>query len=252
MCLAVFVGCSRKTSEPPPPPVSAAPSTSTMHGELAGIRYLERMTGGAQPDERVPMIIALHPMGGDPSALLEILRGYTGRARIILPFGHPRGGMYEWYYFVPGGPEGADVTREADRLAVFIEAVIDERPTVGKPIVTGFSQGGIMTFGLAVTHPESMSAAFPISGRLPASLYPSVALSSKPAPTKLPAIVAFHGADDLAVPTADARASIAELQRAGYAAELREYSGLAHETNEAEVREIYERLASTLKIFPSP
>jgi hypothetical protein len=29
------------------------------------------MTGGARPEDRVPMIVGLHPMGGDPADLLE-------------------------------------------------------------------------------------------------------------------------------------------------------------------------------------
>lgn len=227
-------------SEDAAPPARVGPT----QGEVAGTRYLEFLTGGARPDDRLPMIIALHPMGGDPSGLLELLSGFSGRARLILPYGHPRGGMYEWFYFVPDGGDAAAVARESDRLAAVIDALAAARPTVGKPIVTGFSQGGIMTFALAVTHPEVMSAAFPISGSLPRSLYPSAAVSSRSSPASLPSVFAFHGAADLAVPTADARSSIAELQRAGYEAELREYEGLAHETSDTEVKEILERIAS--------
>jgi len=184
-------------------------------------RYLEHMTGGARPDERVPMIVALHPMGGDPADLLELLRRYRRRARLILPYGHPSGGMYIWYDSVGDDVAASLVTREADRIAAALGALAAARPTVGKPLVTGFSQGGIMTFALAVTHPEALAAAFPISGLLPPSLYPSAALSSEPRPATLPPVAAFHGASDLAVPTRGARASIAELRRAGYTAELR-------------------------------
>src|SRR5690348_4864450 len=42
----------------PPQPAGAPGST---RGEIAGVRYLEHMTGGARPDERVPIIVALHP-----------------------------------------------------------------------------------------------------------------------------------------------------------------------------------------------
>ena len=69
----------------------------TSQGESAGVRYLEHMTGGARADERVPMIVALHPMGGDPADLLQLFRRYRRRARLILPCGHPSGGKYLWY-----------------------------------------------------------------------------------------------------------------------------------------------------------
>ncbi len=99
-----------------------------------------------------------------------------------------------------------------------------------------------MTFALAVTHPEALAAAFPISGVLPPSLYPSAALSSGPRPATLPPVAAFHGASDLAVPTRGARASVAELRHAGYTADLREYAGVEHDTSDEEVGEILEQI----------
>ena len=237
--------CDRKPAPPAasvaPPPTAAEPGSTTL-GELAGVRYLEQMTGGARPDERVPLIVALHAMGGDPSGLLPMFRRYRRRARLVLPFGHPNGGMYLWYDSVREDVAAPLVTREADRIAALLTALVAARPTIGKPLVTGFSQGGIMTFALAVTHPEALAAAFPISGLLPPSLYPSAAVSSRPRPAALPPIAAFHGDADLAVPTRGARASIAELKQAGYVAELREYAGVAHDISAEEETEILERI----------
>lgn len=226
-------GCSRKPAGEP---------ASTTSGELAGVRYLEHMTGGARPDDRVPMIVALHPMGADPADMLQIFQRYRRPGRLILPYGHPRGGRYLWYDSVREDVAAPLVTQEADRLASALTALVAARPTVGKPLVTGFSQGGIMTFALAVTHPEALAAAFPISGRLPPSLYPSAALSSVPRPATLPPVAAFHGASDAAVPTQGARASISELRRAGYTAELREYAGVEHDISDEEQAEILERI----------
>ena len=99
-----------------------------------------------------------------------------------------------------------------------------------------------MTFALAVTHPDALSAAFPISGLLPTSLYPSAKLSSEPRLGKLPPVVAFHGSADLAVPLRSAQASIAELKRAGYSAELREVAGVEHDISAAEATAILEEI----------
>lgn len=260
--LLVAAGCNRSPGQTPaaPPvavhspsgtssvrpvgsPRSAAEPAVTTRGQIAGVRYLEQMTGGARPDERVPMIVALHPMGGNPVDFLPTFRRYRPRGRLILPYGHPNGGGYIWYDSVRYDVAATTVTREADRLAAALVALAAARPTVGKPIVTGFSQGGIMTFALAVTHPDALSAAFPISGLLPSSLYPSAALVSRPRPATLPPIVAFHGAADLAVPTRDARASIAELRNDGYAADLHEYAGIEHDISDAEQSEILGQIA---------
>jgi phospholipase/carboxylesterase len=237
--------CSRRSAPPAAStaarPVAAERVTkpgSTTRGEIEGVRYLEHMTGGALPEERVPMIVALHPMGGDPADFLQVLRHYRRRARLILPYGHPSGGMYIWYDSVRDDVAAPMVTRETDRVARALAALVAARPTVGKPLVTGFSQGGIMTFALAVTHPDALAAAFPIGGLLPPSLYPSAALSSLP----LPPITAFHGASDLAVPTQGARTSIAQLQNAGYVAVLHEYAGVEHDISAQEEREILEQI----------
>jgi phospholipase/carboxylesterase len=236
---------STQAETPSAAPVVPAPSAGepgTTRGEITGVRYLEHMTGGARPDERVPMIVALHPMDGDPVDFLPLLRRYRRRARLILPYGHPSGGMYFWYDSVSEDVDAPRVTRAADRIATAVAALVTARPTIGKPLVTGFSQGGIMTFALAVTHPEALAAAFPISGLLPPSLYPSAGLSSGPRAATLPPITAFHGASDLAVPTQGARASIAELREAGYTAELHEYAGVEHDISAKELGEVLERI----------
>jgi phospholipase/carboxylesterase len=236
--VVLLAGSGCACSAAPPAEVPASPT----QGEIAGVRYLEHLTGGARSDERLPMIVALHPMGGDPADLLQLLRRYRRRARLILPYGHPSGGRYLWYDSVRDDVAAPLVSPEADRLAAALAALVTARPTVGKPLVTGFSQGGIMTFALAVTHPEALAAAFPISGLLPLSLYPSAALSAGPRPAILPPVTAFHGASDLAVPTRGAQASIAELRHAGYTAELREYAGVEHDISDEEDGEILERI----------
>ncbi len=195
------------------------------------------MAGGARADERVPMIVAMHGMGGEPAGMLPIFRNYARRARIILPFGHPSGGMYQWFVSPRDDVDAETIVRETDRVAGAIVALVASRPTIGRPLVTGFSQGGMVTFALAVTHPELIAAAFPIGGSLP------IALFSRSQSTALPPITAFHGTLDLAVPTQNARDSIIELKRAGFAAELIEYPGLAHDISDSEDADILERIA---------
>ncbi|HNN93107.1 MAG TPA: dienelactone hydrolase family protein [Pseudomonadota bacterium] len=265
LCIAAIpaagMGCSSKRASPRGAPDAAPPSLvspsragtpgtsdeppSPRQGQIAGLRYIEQMTGGARPEQPVPMIVALHPMGGDPAELGQLFSHYRRRARLILPYGHPSGGLYIWYDSVRGDVAAPIVRREVDRIVAALAALVVARPTVGKPLVTGFSQGGIMAFALAVLHPDAVAAAFPISGLLPPSIYPSSALSSLPRPATLPPIVAFHGAADLAVPTVSARASIAELRRAGYHAALREYAAVEHDISPQEEAEILEQIGRT-------
>ena len=45
-----------------------------------------------------------------------------------------------------------------------------------------------------------------------------------------------------AVPTEGARASVTELRRAGYVAQLREYAGVEHDISDDELAEVSERI----------
>lgn len=236
--VVLLAGCTCKPAPAPAPPPPLVVPAGPTRGEIAGVHYLEQMTGGARPDERVPMIVVLHPMGGDPEGMVEMFGGYQGRARLLFPYGHPSGGMYLWLDSARDDLPAPMVLQETDRIAAAIQTLVAARPTQGKPIVAGFSQGGSMAFALAVTHPTDLAAVFPISGLLQKALYPSRALD----PATLPPVLAFHGADDLAVPTQSARDAIAELRRAGYTAELREYPGVEHSTNGREMAEIFEQL----------
>lgn len=60
----------------------------------------------------------------------------------------------------------------------------------------------------------------------------------------------------LAVPTRSARASIAELRRAGYTADLREYAGVGHDVSDAEQNDLLDRIGriadDRVRTEPSP
>jgi phospholipase/carboxylesterase len=107
-------------------------------------------------------------------------------------------------------------------MATFIEAVRRERPTRGTPILTGFSQGGLLTFAVAVRHPEGVGAAFPVAGLLPRSLWPRA--NDRP----YPPITALHGTEDRIVAYDRARATVTHMKRLGLEARLQTFEGTGH------------------------
>ena len=155
------------------------------------------------------------------------------RARLILPYGlEPYGEGFSWFSDWKDEAELADGTRHAaDRLAAMIDELARRRPTTGRAVITGFSQGGILSFTLAVLHPESVGAAFPVSGLLATPLWPI----AWPPGREKPLVRAFHGTDDNRVPIAGARATVRRLKDVGLDAELAEYPGVTHTTT-AEMR----------------
>jgi phospholipase/carboxylesterase len=224
--VASALGCERAAPEPPPAPiVSAAPAKGPP--EAAGIRYLERLTGGAVAGERVPLIVAVHGLGDRPESFVQLFATFGAKARLVVPYGEPWRDGYSW--FPPGSLDdptklAEGTARAADRLAAMIEALARAWPPAGKAIVTGFSQGGMLSFTLAARHPEVVGAAFPVSGLIAPSLVPA----SVPMAAVSPPIVAFHGDADERVPIARARESVERLRAIGMDARLIEQPGVGH------------------------
>jgi phospholipase/carboxylesterase len=216
---------------PPPVPAPSEPAAAQVVAEelprVGEIHYLEFVTGGADPESPLPMIIAIHGLGDSPQGFRTLLEGFDRPARIILPRAldaHEEG--WSWFPIrardrdVEALAQGID--RAADVLAPAIAELTKQRPTIGKPIVTGFSQGGMLSFALAVEHGELFAAALPIGGWLPEPLWPADAN-----PSAAP-IFAFHGDADAAVRYEPTKLCVDQLNTLGYRAELRTYVGVGH------------------------
>lgn len=202
-------------------------STSAPGAQAAGVRYLEQVTGGAAANDELPMIIGIHGLGGRPERFERVFAGLGVRARLILPYGlDPWDQGFAWFAAEPTDQAAfaRGIQQSADRLAAMIEVLIKTRSTRGRPMVTGFSQGGMLSFALAALHPETVGAAFPLSGMLPSELAPRAAAAGQTRPT----VHAFHGVDDARVPIFAARATVARLRAQGFEADLREYPGVGH------------------------
>jgi len=184
------------------------------------------------------MIVAIHGLGDRPESFSAVLRGFDRPARVIVPRGlEPFSDGYSWFPrrgSLASDDVGQGILRAADALAALIRRLSAERPTRGKAIVTGFSQGGALTLALATRHPEVVGAAFPIGGWMPPSIAPA-------AGSGLPPIVALHGETDARVPIGPTRDAIAALAGRGARAELVAYPGVGH-TVTGEMQRNLERL----------
>jgi phospholipase/carboxylesterase len=98
-----------------------------------------------------------------------------------------------------------------------------------RAMVTGFSQGGVLSFVIAARHASEVAYAFPISGGAPRPLWPRDRQPTAP-------LYALHGTDDPVVPLLFARATVAAFRANGGRAELREFAGVHHEVT-PEMRE---------------
>ncbi len=242
-----------------PPPASEAAGTEFLNNrgpspslntpaepresEHGGIWFTELPTGGAQHEDRLPLVIALHGMGGDDASFAHAFSDLPLRMRIAAARGEPRRtGGYGWLPTpAPGNPEARarPIRETAARLEGAIVALMQARPTCGEPIAIGFSQGAMITFGLGASETPVIGAAYPISGYLPVSLV-------RRDTAERPRIVALHGEVDRVVPIGHARRAIEALSRAGYSAELRSYPETDHEISPAMASDLVELLRAHL------
>jgi len=262
--IAASAGCRR--SPPPEPSASTTPSgnapagpldeapgqtelTSALPatpGEAGGITYIERVTAGAAADARLPLVVAIHGMGDRPESWISWWDGFPVAARVILPRAPtPYSHGFSWFrYPARSSDELADgIQRAGDGVATALAAIVRSRPTLGKPIVTGFSQGGVLSFALAARHPSEIAAAFPLSGGLPLSLIPEVRFD----PGRAPPIVAVHGDADAVVPIAFARDATARLRALGFDVRLEEVPHVGHTVTPATRAEIARLIAATAR-----
>lgn len=198
-------------------------------GRVEGLAYREFVRGAEAPDQPLPMLIILHGMGDQPGEHWFDAIPIAFPARVIMPQAPaPYLGGFSWFAYRMGDNEplalGRGIAEAADRLGRALARLAVERPTLGRPIVTGFSQGGMLSFALAVRHPAELAFALPIAGGLPAPIWPEARAATAPNPP----IRALHGTTDTVVPFAPTRDLVAELARLGFDASLQVFEGVGH------------------------
>lgn len=177
------------------PPVDCS-LVGARDGELAGFRYLERVTPGADPEQPLPMIVLFHSRGSRPENHAGMLYKSLGfPVRVLLPEGpNVLGSHRSWTSRASRTPDQdawADELEDlGEDMARFIHEATACRPTVGRPIVTGSSEGGHVAYLMATLYPDMVAGAVAVAGYLPEDLW-----DASMAPT-----VGLHGEKDTAVP----------------------------------------------------
>jgi len=206
-----------------------APNIHARARVFEGLWYAEVRLGEAPEDTPLPLVVMLHGRGDRP----RIPGGPFGRVptpmRVLVPRGPlSLGSGYAWARHSVTERRhhdelASDLIAMAERLARLVRHVRRTRPTAGTPIVTGFSQGAITAWTTALRHPDDVGLALPIAGWVPPGARPSP-LDGAGAPP----IRAMHGTADPIVRIEPTRELVTLLERARYAASLREFEGVEH------------------------
>ena len=204
--ILLTLACTQLSQAPPPP----VPQTQMLP---------DAMTIRTGPSAQTPavVVVAMHGLGDRPDRFAQLFEAFATPAKIFLPAApHSYNDGYSWFSARRTDEAAfvADLAAQADALAAQL---------IGRPILTGFSQGGMLAFAVAVRHPDRISAAYPVGGTLPAGLIPDRVRLGGSAP-----IVALHGEADDRVAYAETVAAIEGLKAAGFDATLRSYPNVGH------------------------
>jgi phospholipase/carboxylesterase len=192
------------------------------------------LPGGKVPDAPAPLIVALHGLGGNADDFAVVYREAADDrdAILIVPEAvrpYPPG--YTW-----GDQEEA----ESLVLRAIEQARADYPIDPDRIVLTGFSQGGYLTYSLALRHPELFAGAIPVGGSYH---FPPAALPD--GRNERPRFYIMYGGRDAAL--ANNRRAARILREAGFAVKLRIYPEVGHSYPSGHDRELRRALGFVLR-----
>jgi phospholipase/carboxylesterase len=149
--------------------------------------------------------------------------------RVIVPQAPDRlGDGYEWLpvYVGQGLVDRLSATlfQQASHVASLLRSLAQDHPTTGRVIVSGFSQGGLLTITLALYHDDVVGEAFPLACWLPPPLVPTY----RRADLIYPRIRSMHGTADPTIPLGPTEELFRSLVSLGFDATLVTFPDAVH------------------------
>lgn len=237
------------TPDAGPPIGGDLPGVRVRTGWAAELYYIEAVFGGARFEDPMPMAVLIHGRGDRARIPGGPFWGLGAPIRVIVPQApEPLGAGYEWLPVRVG--QGlvdrltTSLVARAAQVALMLRELQRTLPTVGRPLVAGFSQGGMLTFALAVQHSDVVEAAFPLSAWLPPALVPTYRRDD----VVFPRIRGMHGTADRVIPPDPTEDAYVLLRERGFDAELVLFDGVGHEMTEAMNEQLHQWLLESLGI----
>ena len=199
-----------------------------------GLRYLVIHPDNYDPDASYPMVILLHGFGASMADLAGLApaidRGGYIYACPNAPLSFDLGGGMVGYGWMP--PRGAatpeDVHRAEGLLDAFFDEVIEQyHVPPGRVLLSGFSQGGGMTYRCGLGRPETFAGLAALSCYLPD---PEELRAKLPIGRDQPIFIS-HGLYDEIAPLERAQKAREFLEAEGYQPRYKEYP-MRHEISQ--------------------
>ncbi|MGH8389919.1 MAG: alpha/beta hydrolase [Pseudomonas sp.] len=216
---------------------AAVHAQTPLQTDLA-LKYLERTT----PDSRdQPLVVFLHGYGSNEQDLFDIkdeLPAPYTYLSVRAPMVMGEGG-YQWFRKKGEGAyngETDDLKSSGQLLQEFIAQAAQKYHTQpDKVFLIGFSQGAIMSYEVALRHPEAVGGIAALSGRV----LPVLKSELKPDEKRQSlAIFIGHGTADKSLPYSDGTEANSLLQSVSLEPEFHAYQGVGHTISAEEIQDL--------------
>jgi polyhydroxybutyrate depolymerase len=200
LVVVLLAGCAQGPTDSGPT-ISAASDVTLNLMDVGGVSrtYLVRVPEVVNPDRPLPVLVVLHGAGGD-GARAETATGFTADADlddfiVVYPYGTQAADIPGELSWNAGACCGVPQREQRDDIG-FISAMLDEviaqHPVDESRIyLTGFSNGGMLTYRLSCEIGERFAAIAVVAGAL------NVTSCEAPAPKS---VLIIHGTADQTVP----------------------------------------------------
>lgn len=216
---------------------AGAQAQPALHTDLP-LNYLADADG--QTRDR-PLVIFLHGSGSNEQDLFELREALpehynylSVRAPKVMEPGH-----YQWFAKKGEGAydgDTSDLKASGQLLLDFIEKARAKYPTdAGKVFLVGFSQGAMMSYEVALRHPDAVGGIAAMGGRvlpvLRAELTPDESRRAL-------AVFIGHGTADTVIPYHDGTDANTFLKTLALEPEFHAYPGVGHSISAVEVKDL--------------
>jgi len=202
------------------------------------LRYLERGPTTAH----APLVICMHGRGADMNDLADLAPLLGSDCRFVFPnapkpFEAYPGMTFGWTWFDGWPPSRESIAESRALLLDFIdEAVAQFAPPPGKLIISGFSQGALMSLDAGFRTKQEVAGIVVMSGAI---------FEDDPPPLrKLPVLIA-HGTEDEVIPVLAARRTRRVLEDHGVEPEYHEFP-MGHQVSMEEIEVVRDFISRCL------
>jgi phospholipase/carboxylesterase len=199
------------------------------------LKYVLKVPTAAPDDAPLPLVLLMHGRGADANDLADLapMLDPPGGARFVFPNAptpfEAAPGMtfgYTWFHGWP--PRGASLHESRALLLAFLDELVERYPTPpGKLIVSGFSQGGLMSIDVGYRTGQPLAGIVVMSGAIVEDELPDFA-AKKDVP-----VLIVHGTEDDMIPVLAARRARRILEEHGIEPEYHEFPMGHHVTPES-------------------